>query len=174
MKKSVLLLCLSLMLTGCLNKENVPSAEKNEKYENYMELIIDNSKQVSSDIPFDWNFNMVESSEKYVYEIVISNPRIEMTDIQMIAADITEIRENVLAPSIGIFEEQSYNMVPNQVNPELGYFEGIGLNGETSKPSFVLNCLVVYKDRKHVDNYIYFIINADIADFQEKEVEVDE
>ena len=172
MRKISILLCLFL-LCGCIpfNKNKVK--EYNVKYENYLESIIDNSKQVTMDIPFEWKFNMYKTEENYAYEISITNPKVAMSNIQFIAVDITQISEDTVAPCVGIFEEQTYNMIPNQSNFEKGYYGGIGLNGTTDKEAFVLNCLVVYKDKNQNDNYIYFIINADYKDF-EKEVTKDE
>ena len=92
-----------------------------------------------------------------------------MYNIQMVAVDISEISENKIAPNIGLFEDQTYNMIPNQINAEKGFYEGVGVQGFTNKSEFILNCLVVYKDKNQVDNYAYFIINANIKDFQSSE-----
>lgn len=168
MKKLKFLLCLSLFLTGCKNSKK-EYEEQRQKYENYMELIIDNSKQISTNIPFNWNFNMTENEGEYIYEVIISNPRVEMTGIQMIAVDIEQISESTIAPNLGLFEEQKYNMIPNQVCVEKGYYPGIGVNGISKKDKFILNCLVVYKDKNQSDNYVYFIINVDYDDFKSEE-----
>lgn len=165
MKKLHILLCLSMLLTGCFKSNQTTQAEYREKYENYMGLIIDNSKQITTNIPFDWSFTMAQSDDKYAYEVVISNPRVAMEKIQMIAVDIEQITESTIAPCVGLFEDKTYNMIPNQINVDKGYYPGIGVNGITDKSEFILNCLVVYKDKNQVDNYVYFIINADINDF---------
>lgn len=168
MKKIGFVLCLFLTLSGCVKKESSKVKEYNEKYENYMELLIDNSKQVTSNLPFVWKFNMYETEGKYGYDVAISSPSVAMYNIQMIVVDIEDISENKIAPSIGIFEENDYNMIPSQINTKKGFYEGIGVNGTTSKSSFILNCLVVYKDKNQVDNYAYFIVNANIDDFKEE------
>ena len=173
MKKFRFLLCLILILTGC-NTSKKEYEEQTQKYENYMELIIDNSKQITTNIPFEWSFNMTESEGNYIYEVVISKPRVEMNNIQMIAVDIEQISESTIAPNLGLFEEQKYNMIPNQMSVDKGYYPGIGVNGITNKDQFILNCLVVYKDRNQTDNYVYFIINADYNDFKSEEVKKDE
>ena len=51
-----------------------------------------------------------------------------------------------------------------------GYYEGMGISGISSEKAFVLNCLVVYKDKNQTDNYVYFIINANYDDFVGEEV----
>ena len=173
MKKIGFLLCLSLILSGCNNSKR-EFEEQRQKYENYMELIIDNSKQITTNVPFNWEFNMTESEGKYIYEVIISKPLVEMSDIQMIAVDIEQISESEIAPNLGLFEEERYNMIPNQICVEKGYYPGIGVNGVSNSDKFILNCLVVYKDRKQSDNYVYFIINADYDDFKVKEVTNDE
>ncbi len=173
MKKIGFLLCLSLILSGCNNSKR-EFEEQRQKYENYMELIIDNSKQITTNVPFNWEFNMTESEGKYIYEVIISKPLVEMSDIQMIAVDIEQISESEIAPNLGLFEEERYNMIPNQICVEKGYYPGIGVNGISNSDKFILNCLVVYKDRKQSDNYVYFIINADYDDFKVKEVTKDE
>lgn len=173
MKKLSLLLCLSLILSGCTHSKN-DYEEQTQKYENYMELIIDNSKQITTNIPFDWEFNMTENEGKYIYEVIISNARVEMSNIQMIAVDIEQISESEIAPNLGLFEDETYNMIPNQMNVDKGYYPGVGVNGVSTKDKFILNCLVVYKDRNQADNYVYFIINADYDDFKSEEVNKDE
>lgn len=173
MKKLKLFLCLFLLLTGCNNSKS-NYEEQRQKYENYMELIIDNSKQITTNIPFDWAFNMTESEGKYIYEVVISNPRIEMNNIQMISVDIEQLSESEIAPNLGLFEDAKYNMIPNQVCADKGYYPGVGVNGISIKDKFILNCLVVFKDKNQVDNYVYFIINADYDDFKSEEVTNDE
>lgn len=174
MRKLSFLLSLCLLLTGCFNKNDKKMLEYREKYENYIELIIDNSKQISTNLPFSWKFSMAESDGKYTYDVIISNPKVAMSNVQMIAVDITQINESTIAPCVGLFEETVYNMIPNQINTEKGYYPGIGVNGITDKNQFILNCLVVYKDKNQTDNYVYFIINADIEDFQSKEVDKNE
>lgn len=46
----------------------------------------------------------------------------------------------------------------------------MGISGISSEKAFVLNCLVVYKDKNQTDNYVYFIINANYDDFVGEEV----
>ncbi|WP_294561303.1 hypothetical protein [uncultured Traorella sp.] len=170
MKKTGILLCLTLLLGGCFQSNGSNEQEQNERYENFMELLIDNSKQITTNIPFDWDFQMEKSEDGYIYEVRIFNPRVAMSNVQMIGANIAEINEKQVAPSIGIFEDTVYNMIPNQVNVDRGYYEGIGISGTSSEKAFVLNCLVVYRDRNQTDNYIYFIINANYDDFVGEEV----
>ena len=165
MKKIGMLLCLTLLLSGCFQSMGGSEQQYNEKYENFMELLIDNSKQISTNIPFDWDFQMEQTEEGYTYTVKISNPRVAMSNVQMIGANLEEINETQVAPSIGIFEDTVYNMIPNQVNVEKGYYEGMGISGISSEKAFVLNCLVVYKDKNQTDNYVYFIINANYDDF---------
>lgn len=165
MRKSLILLCL-VLLCGCVPFAKDRTKDYSLKYENYLEAIIDNSKQVTKNIPFDWKFNMLKNEDKYIYEVSITNPRVAMSNIQFLAVDITEISEDTIAPCLGIFEEELYNMIPNQANAEKGYYGGIGVNGDTTKSKFTLNCLVVYKDKNQNDNYVYFIINADYEDFE--------
>ena len=157
MRKVSILLCLFL-LCGCFSLNENKMKEYNVKYESYLESIIDNSKQVTMNIPFEWKFNMYKTEDSYAYEVSIMNPEVAMYNIQFVAVDITQISEDTVAPCLGVFEEQTYNMIPNQANFEKGYYGAVGLNGTTDKEVFVLNCLVLYKDKNQNDNYIYFII----------------
>lgn len=169
MKKLLSFTLCSLLLCGCMSNHDKNEKEYNEKYENYMGFIIDNSKQVTTNLPFKWTFNMVKTDDGYSYDVKISEPKVAMYNIQMIVADISEISASQVSPSIGIFEGVQYNMIPNQVNTEKGFFEGIGINGVSPKEKFTLNCMVVYKDRNQTDNYVYFMIDADYADFKDQE-----
>ncbi len=116
----------------------------------------------------------MKNEDGYSYLVSISDPLVAMYNVQMVVADLSEISESNVAPNIGVFENKSYNMIPNQVNTEKGYYKGLAVHGETSKSAFVLNCLVMYKDAKQNDNYVYYIINADYADFENEEVNANE
>lgn len=160
MKKIYVYFSILVWLCGCTAvtpSENV----YNGKYENYIELIINNNGVVSADIPFDYEFTCEESNGEYIYDVDIFNPRVAMYDVEMIAVDRKMITDEYLAPSLGVAEETQFNMIPNQSDSSLGYYQRLGLNGLAPTNDFTLYMLVTYKDSTKVnEKMVFFTISA--------------
>lgn len=176
MKKMLLLLCSLILVSGCSNGAT-RKTEMNSKYENYIELIINNNNVNSLDIPFQHSLEITQNTKgKYVYTVSIFSPRVAMYDIELMAVDINTISVNSVAPSIGVVEDEQFNMIPFQSDQSKGFYQGMSINGESDSPTFMLSCLVVYQDFTKVgENYIYFTISGDYADYStEREITKEE
>lgn len=168
MKKITFFLIAGLMLGGCQSAKQ--EANYQERYENYMELLIDNNDEVTSNIPFSWNLDMKQVSEnEYEYSLAIKDPKVAMYNIRMVAVDISEISENEMAPSLGIVEDEKFNMIPNQVNQKKNYYGGVLLTSSSSKSQFRIHAFVSYLDKNQNENYVYFHVDANYDDFKEVE-----
>lgn len=168
MKKILVLLFMSLSLLGCQSKKD--EANYKERYENYMELLIDNNDETSTNIPFSWELQMTEVNEtKYQYALTIKNPKVAMYNIRMVAVDLNEIGEDEMAPTLGIVEDEKFNMIPNQVNLDKNYYGGIVLTSSSSKSQFRIHACVSYLDKNQNENYVYFHVDANYDDFKEVE-----
>lgn len=160
MKKILMIFLLCLIVTACgagTNKE----VEHNGKYENYIELIINNGGTLSNEIPFDYEFSITPNDQVYIYDVDIYNPKVAMYDVEMIAVDQTLITDDYLAPSLGVAEDKQFNMIPNQSDASLGYYQRLGLNGIAPSEDFRLYMLVSYKDSTQVnEKYVFFTIDS--------------
>lgn len=170
MKKINVLLLFCLLVTGCNASKNETS--KQEKYKNYVDMLIDNKDDVTGNIPFEYELDMNQiNDEKYEYSLAIKNPKVAMYNIRMLAADLSAISEKDLAPTLGIVEveDERYNMIPNQINQDKNYYGGVVLTSTSLKSKFRIHAFVSYLDKNQNENYVYFHVDADYNDFKKEE-----
>lgn len=160
MKKMIIVCCvLCLIATGC--STNNLQEEQQKIYNEFKESLINNGELITSEIPFNYSIEIVEQDGSYIYEVSISKPLVMMKSIQMIVLNPADLTSDYVSSSKGIFDEQVYNMVPNQVNIEDGYVEEIILNGVSSEADFKLYTMVVYKDRNQLTtSQVFFSFNV--------------
>ena len=84
----------------------------------------------------------------YRYYVILDSPRVAMVDVEMLVVDaaVDYSQTSVIAPSVGLLENEDYSLIPNQVYPELGYVKGLMASGETTSPIVSLNVMVLWKD----------------------------
>lgn len=129
MKKILFILVACILLQGC--NINKVTDDPQTKYMDFVQLLNEQENYASASIYYDVNVEMVKvSEEEYRYYVFIDNPALSMYDIQAIASDVADINNlEVMAPSIGILDQQAVHMIPNQSNVELGYSKGVVLSG---------------------------------------------
>lgn len=155
-----LLICLSL-LGGCARNNNSAS-NTNTKYIGYVEAIINNNSIVSSDIPFDYDLSVTKDSKgQYVYEVTISNPKQAMYNVEMMVIDVSKVGSENIFPSIGVIDEEQFNLIPFQSNAKRGFYAALACNGVSDGPQFTLNAFVVYRDYSGLnETRIFFNLDA--------------
>lgn len=162
-KLSIILIC-CLSLFGCAKKSE-PTDDINEKYKNYIEMIIKNKDSYTENIPFDYELTVQENDKgEFVYEVAISNPKIAMYDVEMIVADVSKIGKESIFPSIGIADEEKFSMIPFQSNPERGFYPGFACNGVTDNANLDLNVMVVYHDYAGLtEKNVFFNVKNEVS-----------
>lgn len=137
-------------LSACSTKtETKTSAVKYEEYETYYQMVLDNQKFSDSSDNFTISLEMSEIPDgSYRYAIVIDEAQISMYDVVAIAVvDHTAFSDaEVMMPSLGIFED-TYNLIPGQVNVDDGYAKGLAMSGESDTNGIDLEILVQYKNQ---------------------------
>ena len=86
----------------------------------------------------------------YLYYVFIDEPKIAMFNIKALVMEndyIYEENDEIVLPTIGIFDDTTINMIPNQVDSELGYQKGIVLSGEASSESIILDLIVTWDNQ---------------------------
>ena len=150
--KKTLVLCIAvllMLLAGCAKEQEDTDAIKLEKYAYIYQTVSDNDSYLEEAKYYDLNIVMsYEEAGYYRYDIVIDSPKRAMYDIQVMAIEnnLDYSLNNKMMPTIGIFEDDSYNMVPNQVDASRGYVKGLILSGTTDAPIVNLKIRVSYKD----------------------------
>lgn len=158
-----LLFCLCLIV-GCAKSNNAAS-DTNTKYIGYVEAIINNNSTVSSEIPFDYDLSVTKDSKgQYVYEVTISNPKQAMYNVEMMVIDVSKVGSENIFPSIGVIDEEQFNLIPFQSNAQRGFYAALACNGVSDVPQFTLNVFVVYRDYSGLnETRIFFNLDAEYA-----------
>lgn len=145
------ILCLSalFLLSGC-NSADKKEKEALSNYNSFMEAIIENKGAESTDVPFKHTLEVTKEDDgTYRYTITISDPKVAMYDIEMMAYDKTIDSSKEWMPNLGVYGEaevkNKYTMIPYQ-SKSPDYVKGIQLSGISSTPKISINCLVTWKD----------------------------
>lgn len=162
-KLSIFCFLFIFLLSGCVNARK-EERESVKNYESYIEAVLNNKGIESKSIPFDYKLNVFKQKDgSYQYEVVLSNPRIAMYNIQAIAVDPTLDSNKNLFPCIGLLGDDaktSYNMIPFQANGKIHFVSKIGLDGIAKENPFSLQVMVTWKDSSLVtSNRVFFNAN---------------
>lgn len=131
-------------MSGCSRSDSTDK-EFRDKYNSFVDAIIDNNNVETNDIPFSHTLTVEKDSDgSYRYEVTIDNPKIAMYNIQMMVVDKSVSADY---PFIGLLpDEDSYSMIPFQENRDKFFVKGIKLGGISQSPTFTLNIIVTWKD----------------------------
>ena len=147
MKKCFLIGAVLLFLFGC-SPESKQEADPNVRYFDLISLIREYDSFQTSSNYFDINVeNAVLADGGYRFYVTIDNARVAIYDLEAIAIEEGVDYSRTMAANIGIFEDAQYNMVPNQANPEKGYYKGVVASATTDKPTTTLHILVQWKNK---------------------------
>lgn len=157
MKKIIICLLTLFILCGCKEVTRQLDQEKYDSYLTYYQSILDNDIDNSSSQCFDVALvvNKVDENQ-YRYDIIIDNPRVAMYDIKALAVidDLTiEIDKDNMMPSIGILDDNHFNMIPNQLDNSKGFVSGIDLSLISESDSLRISVMVEWKDSSEF-NYV--------------------
>ncbi len=173
MKKFFVTLLVILMLAGCRQETRQLDEEKYDAYLTYYQSILDYENKQTSSQNFDIKLaaNKI-NDELYRYDVIVDNTRIAMYGIEVLVIidDLTmEIDNSRMMPSIGIFDEDEYTMIPNQVDRNKNIVRGIDLSFTANEPEVSVSVMVSFYDKDKTRNTKeYFSLNTT---YQEPEPE---
>ncbi|MDP2812971.1 MAG: lipoprotein [Erysipelotrichaceae bacterium] len=150
MRKWTIIITLALVLSGCqwFDNDDIDEA-KFQRYSAYYTSIFDNDRFILASEYYDIEVVMNKISDaEYRYDVIIDSPRIAMYAIEVMVVEnnITPEVASKMMPTIGIFEEVEYNLIPYQVNVDKGYVKGLIVNGISSEPTINLKIMVLWRD----------------------------
>ncbi|MBE6114736.1 MAG: hypothetical protein E7191_06605 [Erysipelotrichaceae bacterium] len=158
--RRIMLLLIALLLCGC-SYQNNDSKERDSitKYESYLATLVEQDRFTDSSYYYDIEAYLNPLNDGTIrYDIIIENPQVAMYDIEILAVEsIAKRSDTIIYPCVGIFEEESYTMIPFQKNEEEGYVEAFLLSGISGVQSPVLNVLVTWTDYSKLNTYREFI-----------------
>jgi len=154
MKKIGLSLLLILSLSACVSNSNEELTYQIYKT-TYQSILNTTSFQTSSQ-NFNINVTLTDQGNGNVrYDLFVDEPKISMYDIEILAIVDTGLLvvSEAMMPSIGIFEDAQYHMIPYQINADYGYQKGFNLNGVITSRQLTLKVLVMWKDYFKIRTY---------------------
>lgn len=146
MKKLFVLLAVLLVLSGCtgINK----TADPNDKYSDMIQLVNDYDEFLTISDYFDVTSEETKLNDGgYRFYIVIDKAKVAMYDVEAIAIEKGVDYSNFMAANVGIFEDKTYSMIPNQSNPDKGYVSGLVISGLSQNAESTVYMLVQWKSK---------------------------
>lgn len=134
------------ILCGC-SKANSSKSTAAERYFDMIDVLKNNEKFDETSNYFDISYEASKINDGYRYYVFVDNPRIAMYDIKMIVIEDGVDYSEVMAGNIGIFEDSSYNMIPNQTNIDKGFVKGLSVSGITDSADTTLKVMVTWQDK---------------------------
>lgn len=132
------------MLTGC---SSTGTNEYQEKYYSMINLINERDEFLTNSSYFDISTDISQISDgNYRYYVTIDKPRNAMKEISMIIIEKDVDYSEIMAANVGVLTSDYYNMIPNQINVDKGYYQGISASGVSTLANPVLYVLVQWKD----------------------------
>ncbi len=155
MKKFILcLLCLLLVACSSDNSEKIALG----RYEELISQLNYNTSFQSHSEYYDLSYETVKISDnEYRYYIFIDNARIAMYDIVALALSDGVDTSTLMQPSVGIFEDKNYTMIPNQVKKEAGFVEGLMLSGTVDDLNKKVKLLVEWYDKELLNRQVEYL-----------------
>lgn len=156
--KRLMLLLMVLSLTACTTNDR--DAIASEHYKALYSELLNKLDTASASVYFSLEATLSAlDGARYRYDVFIDEPQIAMYDIEIlvIVDDGSLVISETMMPSVGVFDEKAYHMLPYQVHPEKGFVKGFGLNGITDQPTVKLKILVSWKDVNRIETFKQFI-----------------
>ena len=148
MRKYVIGVLICLLLAGC-NQSDIVLKEKYETYKLHYQSILNSTqfKQTSSNYNISTSLTAL-SDGNYRYDVFVDEPKIAMHDVEIlvIVDNGLLLVSDKMMPSVGLFEDESYRLIPYQVDVDLGYHKGFNLNGIVDTDNINLKVVVMWKD----------------------------
>ena len=165
MKKYLIpVIALSFLLGACGAKKTDGDVTR---YETYYRAIEENSRFSGESLYYSVDITMSEMPDHtYRYYCFIDDPQIAMYDITVMAVEngIGYDASGKMMPSVGIFEDMDFSMVPYQTYADAGFVKGVVISGETNEDQLSLNMLVEWKDKNHekiTREYLSYVVSPD-------------
>lgn len=155
--KKVTLFVLSLFcLFGCVKQQVV---DENKDFELYTQLKDRLLSQTSFDSQYPFSVQIVynELEDQYRYDIIIDNVQVDMYNI--IALAYADESDEEMCPTIGIFDEEKFNLKVGFVDKANHFYKGIQLSG-------------TIQDKQTIKLYVRYHPIENQSDYEEKFIEV--
>lgn len=148
MRKTSLIFLILMLMSGCASGISADQL-KIETYKTmYTDILNATGFKTASDYFAVSATLSVLGSGSYRYDVIVDEAKVAMFDVEilLIQDDGSLVISDTMMPSLGIFEDKTYDMIPYQVNKEANVVQGIDLNGLSSTLPVRLKMVVQWKD----------------------------
>lgn len=165
MKKTSLIVLVLLILTGCGSNKAAIYDEKVKLYQSYWSAIQDQTKYQQTSNNFNIATSMIKAESGYQYDVILDQARIAMYDVEILIVEGEDpYHDEKMMPSIGIFDDVKYHLVPNQSRPDKSFQSGFKLSGEYDSEELTLHMIVTWRNYSRSEMYReYFELSPSIA-----------
>lgn len=163
MKKLSALVLVLVLLAGCSNT----AAQDKNKLETYKTMytdILNSTSFKSSSTFYTITASLTALSDtEFRYDLIIDRAMVAMYDIHILVIQDNGslVISDQMMPSIGVFENLTYTMIPNQINKEDNFVEGFGLNGVSAMRPIRLKMVIQWKNALNVTTKEFIAITLD-------------
>jgi hypothetical protein len=161
MKKVLPILFVMILMSGCSNSAQLDQIKIDTYKSMYTDILNASDFKITSEF-FSIEASLTDLGDSsYRYDVIIDEANVAMydVDILVIQDDGSLVISDKMMPSIGIFEDITYYMIPNQVNTLAHYVKGLALNGVSESLPVRLKVLVKWKDDLNKPFIEYFDFN---------------
>lgn len=151
MKKICILLMVSLLLSGCENKEET---KKNE-YLAMRSATLNEKNFTKEELPVDIVTTIERINDETInYKTAITNPKENMHDVKVML--VHNYQNEDVYPTIGVFDEPKELLLDSNEAPELTLTDTINTTKNISKLGLELKLLIEYTDDLGEKKDIYY------------------
>lgn len=147
MKKILIILSLSFLLVACGGRGTAAYEEKVKLYQSYWLAIQDQTKYKTASDNFSIAAEIALDGDKYRYDVIVDKARVAMYDVEILVLENDDpYHDEKMMPSLGVFNDDEYHMIPNQARSESPYQSGFKLSGDTDDKGLTLHIMVSWKN----------------------------
>jgi hypothetical protein len=154
MKRIWMILLSLILLSACTNDAQLEA--KYEAYRSSYQSLLNATSFLDKSNHFSIEAKLTDlGSGQYRYDVYIDEAQIAMYDIEILVIvdqGLLVISDEMM-PSIGIYDDLEYAMVPYQIHRDEGYVKGFNLNGISTTKPIVLKMSVSWKDYFKIRSY---------------------
>lgn len=145
-KKFFCIFLLVFVLSSCSDDKNSNSSSM-KRYNSMIEQLKSRTDFKEKSEYFDINLDVVSIDKGYRFYVIIDNCKLAMYNIEAIAIENNVDYSEEMAANIGLFEEFSYSMIPNQTYIAKGFVKGISISGISKNEKPVILVLVTWTNK---------------------------
>lgn len=150
LKKVTAILISILCLSGCTSTKET-TLEKDDTYKMTYEEIVTAQDTFPSSQNYSISAEMIAIPDgTYRYYVIVDSPAQPMYNVvsMIVEDDVAYQDSEKMMPSIGIYDDSGYSLVPGVVDSTKGYVKGLTLSGETTRNQVNIKMLVEWHDEE--------------------------